>query len=228
MSPQAGWILKEEVVPRLRSSIKAVRCVGAEDAEELIQDGTVMAARMLERNELRGKQVTPGNVAYYTIGHLKSGRRANGLSSVDVMATGTQLNGDSSLKSLSEVVAESEFGDELFELQDVISNDQEDPGTVAARKLDWEVFLSGLSKMEQRVVEFLSAGRTLREAARSVGMSDSGMQNHRRKVAAKLLEFMGTDILKDIVRLPGWRDILNAERELIACRCDRRALTSAA
>ena len=56
MSPQAGWILQEEVVPRLRSSIpRAVRCVGAEDAEELIQDATVIAARLIIRAESLGK-----------------------------------------------------------------------------------------------------------------------------------------------------------------------------
>jgi hypothetical protein len=45
MSPQAGWILQEEVVPRLRSAIpRAVSFVGSEDAEELIQDATAMAA----------------------------------------------------------------------------------------------------------------------------------------------------------------------------------------
>jgi len=64
MSPQAGWILQEEVVPRLRSSIpRAVRCVGAEDAEELIQDATVIATRMIIRAETQGKlgKLTPGN-----------------------------------------------------------------------------------------------------------------------------------------------------------------------
>ena len=56
MSPQASWILQEEVVPRLRSSIpRAVRCVGAEDAEELIQDATVIAAKMISRAESLGK-----------------------------------------------------------------------------------------------------------------------------------------------------------------------------
>ena len=39
MSPQAGWILQEEIVPRLRSAIpRNVNQVGSEDAEELIQD----------------------------------------------------------------------------------------------------------------------------------------------------------------------------------------------
>jgi hypothetical protein len=45
MSPQAGWLLQEQVVPRLRSVIPhAVHCVGCEDAEELIQDATALAA----------------------------------------------------------------------------------------------------------------------------------------------------------------------------------------
>ena len=81
MSPQAGWILQEEVVPRLRSSIpRAVRCVGAEDAEELIQDATVIAAKMIIRAESLGKlgKITPGNFAYYTLQHCKAGRRAMG------------------------------------------------------------------------------------------------------------------------------------------------------
>ena len=90
MSPQAGWILQEEVVPRLRSSIpRAVRCVGAEDAEELIQDATLIAARMIIRAESLGKlgKITPGNFAYYTLQHCKAGRRSTGSSVVDVMAS---------------------------------------------------------------------------------------------------------------------------------------------
>jgi hypothetical protein len=55
MSPKACWILQEEVIPRLRAVIpRSVRCVGSEDAEELIQDATVMAARMIisaEKNQ---------------------------------------------------------------------------------------------------------------------------------------------------------------------------------
>jgi hypothetical protein len=55
MSPQAGSILLEQVVPRLRSAIpRAVRCVGAEDHEELIQDGTAIAAKMLHNAEAAG------------------------------------------------------------------------------------------------------------------------------------------------------------------------------
>ena len=225
MSPQAGWILQAEVVPRLRSAIpRAVRCVGAEDPEELIQDATCMAARMMDRNERQGKIVTPGNVAFYTIQHLKSGRRANGSRSVDVLGSSTQLNGSSRLHSLSEVVSESECGNDIFELQDVITQDTEDPSVVAARKMDWDTLIAGLSEMEALVVEFLCAGKTLREAARKVGLSDSTMQNYRRKIAQKIVEFMGVDILSEIARSPKWKINLNCERESVHCRLERRAV----
>lgn len=230
MSPQAGWILQEEIVPRIAGAVPhSILCVGAEDRQELVCDGITMAAKMVDRLEQQGKldKVTPGNIAYYTLQHLKSGRRANGSSTVDVMASRTQLNSSTRLHSFNEVVAESECGFEIFELQDVISNDHEDPGTVAARKLDWDRFLDQLSHIEQLVVEFLSAGKTLRDVARKVGVSDSTMQSYRRKIAAKALEFLGADVLADIVREPGWRINLDTEREAQACRNERRAYAAA-
>ena len=48
MSPQAGFILQTQVLPRLRSAIpNVVHCVDAEDAQALIQDSIAMAVRML-------------------------------------------------------------------------------------------------------------------------------------------------------------------------------------
>jgi hypothetical protein len=43
---------------------------------------------MLQSVETVGKTVTPGNIAYYAIQHVKSGRRSTGSSIVDVMASG--------------------------------------------------------------------------------------------------------------------------------------------
>ena len=225
MSPQAGWILRDEIAPRIAAVVpRSIQAVGAEDHAELVQDGITMAAKMIDRVEAQGKlgKVTASNIAYYTIQHLKSGRRAGGSSTVDIMATATQLNGSTRLHSLNEVVSESECGNEIFELQDVISNEREDPSTQAARNIDWDAFLAGLSYAEMLVVEFLSAGKSLREAGRKAGLSDSSMQNYRKKVALKLLEAMGADILKDIALTPSWRIGLDCERELMACRADRR------
>ena len=65
MSPQAGEMLLHEVVPRIASAIPiAVSHVGCEDREELVQGGTVMAARILANANRNGKKVTAGNVAY--------------------------------------------------------------------------------------------------------------------------------------------------------------------
>ena len=225
MSPKASWILQEEIVPRLCGAVpQSVRCVGAEDPEELIQDATCMAARMLNRVESQGKlgKVSASNISYYTLQHLKTGRRSNGSSRVDVYGSSTQLNGASKLHSLNEVVSQSECGDEIFELQDVISNDREDPSVQATRKMDWDTFLAGLSKMEQLVVECLCNGRTLRAAGRSVGVGDSTMQTYRRKIAVKILEFMGANIIADSTRQPRWHDNLQATREKQAARLEVR------
>jgi hypothetical protein len=91
MSPQAGAVLVEQIAPRLRSAIPhCVKTVGAEDGEELVQDGIAMAAKMLDTLERKGKQVTPGNVAYYCILHLKSGRRSHSAGRSDVMGSASR------------------------------------------------------------------------------------------------------------------------------------------
>jgi len=156
MSPQTGWLLQEEVVPRLRAVIPyAVRCVGCEDAEELIQDATANAAGIFHRAEAAGKKVAASSVAYYAIQHCKSGRRRVANSRVDALASGTQLDGHTRMHSLDEVVATNEeAGGEIFTFNDVLSNDQEDPSTKASRHLDWESFWAVLSERERVVVLF--------------------------------------------------------------------------
>ena len=43
MSPQAGWILQEEIAPRIAGAVpRSILCVGAEDSQELVQDGIKM------------------------------------------------------------------------------------------------------------------------------------------------------------------------------------------
>lgn len=93
MSPQSCALLLEEIAPRLRSAIpRCVQTIGAEDAEELVQDSIVQAAKMLLSVEKEGKTVTPGNIAYYAILHMKSGRRSSGCGRTDALASSTQLD----------------------------------------------------------------------------------------------------------------------------------------
>jgi hypothetical protein len=105
MSPQAGWLLVNEIVPRLKSSIStSVRPVGCEDLEELVQDGTAIAATMLHSAETQGKQVSHGNIAYYAVQTLKSGRRSTGAHKADPLHAAAQLSGRSRMHSLGEPV----------------------------------------------------------------------------------------------------------------------------
>ena len=222
MSPQAGWILQEEVVPRLRASIpRNVNQIGAEDAEELIQDATVMAAKLMHNVEQQGKSVTPGNIAYYTILHMKSGRRSYGTSTSDALGIGTQLNGRSSVNSLDEPVDEGELG-EVFTVNDVFSQDAEDPGQIAARNLDWQAMVTLLTKREKAIVFCLIEGRTVSDLAVALQVDRSTLQLCKNRLAALILEYMGMDILVEVRRLPGWQNDLNTTREKLACRHERR------
>ena len=221
MSPQAGWILQEEVVPRLKASIpRNVNQVGAEDSEELIQDAIVMAAKLMHTVECQGKTVTAGNIAYYTILHMKSGRRSYGTSTTDACGISTQLNGSTRLSSLEEPSAvDGETGGELLAFHDVLSQDQDDPGMIAARKLDWQALLARLT--EREIVAVL-AGRTVSEVALVFQVSRSAMQLCKNRLVELIQEFMGVDILVEVRRLPGWRNDLNTTREKLACRFERR------
>ena len=222
MSPEAGWLLQEEVVPRLRASIpRNVSQIGAEDPEELIQDSVCTAAKLLHNAENQNKKVTAGNVAYYTILHMKSGRRSTGHSNADVLGSATQLNGRSQTYSFDEPVQIDELGEE-FTVNDVLSLDDEDPGQKAARKMDWEFFLASLSDREKSVVEGLLTGLNGSEIARMFGLDPSTIQYFKQRLGMKILEYMGPDILVEIRRRPGWKNNLNANRERLACRIDRR------
>jgi DNA-directed RNA polymerase specialized sigma24 family protein len=221
MSPHNGWILQEEVVPRLRYSIPyQVNRIGSEDQEELVQDATCMAAKLLDNAEKANKTVTPGNIAYFTILHMKSGRRSYGASTSDVLGTGTQLNGRSQTYSMDEPVQADE-GEE-FTVNDVLSLDDEDPGQKAARKMDWDAFLVRLTVRERDVVKLLLTGLSGSEIARMFGVDPSTVRYFKNRLADKILAFMGPDILIEIRRRPGWKNSLNAERERLACRVDRR------
>ena len=66
MSPQDEHLLLHHVVPRLRSAIRiAVAHVGSEDDAELLQDGTLMAAKILTNAQVKEiKKVKPATYAW--------------------------------------------------------------------------------------------------------------------------------------------------------------------
>ena len=140
----------------------------------------------------------------------------------DVFLTCFQLNGRSLTTSFDEPVhAETELG-EVFTVNDVLSLDDEDPGQKACRKIDWEELLGSLTKRQQLLVECMLAGKNRVQAARSIDVSSWTINYDRTRLAEKIVEFMGADILVTIARIPGWKNNLNANRERLACKGDRR------
>ena len=221
MSSHVDNVLVDEIVPRLRAMIpRSVSQVGHEDYEELVQDSTVMAARILHSAELRGKKVSPGNVAYYAVLHARCGRRSYAAGSPDVLHPKNRMR-HGEPESFDEAVKEDEFGGEPLLLGDVFSNQQEDPATKAARKLDWEQFVSTLNDRGRAVVAALVDGGQLKEVAARFQVSTSTINTTRSQLAVKIREFFGSDILKEIARMPEWKSSLLAQRELLACRVER-------
>ncbi len=221
MSPQTGEMLVNEVVPRLRVLIPhSVSQVGHEDYEELVQDSAVMAVKMLNSAERRGKKVSAGNIAYYTVLHARSGRRSYASGSPDALHPKNRMKlGEP--ESFDVAVKEDECGGDALLLADVFSNSHEDPSTKAARKLDWELFMATLNDRCQAILQTLAEGGQLKEVARQFKVSTSTINTARNQLKAKLLEFFGSNILKEIAQLPQWRSNQLAFREMMACREER-------
>jgi hypothetical protein len=223
MSPESGTLLLEEIAPRLRSAIpRVVTPVGAEDNEELVQDAVFTAARMLDSVERAGKKVTAGNIAYYAILHMKSGRRGRSCGRTDALASTTQLDARSSVLSLEEEVGYDPETDEAIALGDLLASEREDPALAAARDIDWDLFLTTHDYRYGVIVQGLLEGKNFGETASGCGAGFFRIYQLKAKLAADLLAFMGSQVIADSVRIPAWRAHLVADRERIACRADRR------
>jgi len=217
MSPQAGFVLLDKIIPRLKAAIpRTIHAVGCEDVEELVQDGIAIAAKMLHSVELAGKQVTPGNIAYYTIQLLKSGRRSVGNSKTDVLASATQLHGRTQTTSFDLEIPDADSLNDNLTLNDVISNDREDPATLGARNVDWATFCERQPARNQAILFCLATEGNLQDVARRYGVSRSSIQKNKNRLADEVREFMGPDILQECVRTPRWRDNLHVNRERMA------------
>ena len=223
MTAKAGQILAEQIAPRLRAAIpKCVHPVGAEDAEELVQDAIVTAAQMLDAVERNGKTVTPGNIAYYTILHMKSGRRSQCRSRADAMAQGTQLDHKSSVLSMEEEVGYDPELDEAITLGDHLAGNREDPSIAAARNIDWELFIETHDYRYGVIIRGFAQGKHLVDTAKDCGAGYSRLCQLRQKLIEDLRVFMGDDPIADAVRPPLWKASVMADRERAACQSERR------
>ena len=222
MSPQEGELLLRQIVPRIASAIPvAVSAVGCEDVKELLQDGTAMAAKILTRANHNGKRVTAGNVAYYTLQHLKSGRRTVGYSSVDVLASATQLNGRSIVCSIHEEIPMCTETDETVPVSELMSLDYGDPSTKATRKLDWQDFFATQNRKNRRLLAFMAEGCEATEIAGKLKLSRLAVRQRTDQLRQALKAFFGKTVLAEACRQPHWLNDLRAVKEHFACRSER-------
>ncbi len=218
MSPMLEEMLVYEVVPRLRNVARTIPKVGHEDDEEIVQDCTLQAARMMVSAEKAGHPITAGNASYYAAKAARSGRRSYYTGRSDVMSPGCQIDGKARHEWL-DLEIELEFGD-VGTLHDVIAppgyqGQEPDPAEEAARNLDWESFLASHPPRHRIAILVLVEGGTMREAGKRCGLKDSGAHNLKRRIAADLIEFFGEDVIRrllDGVR-PGWESDLRTVRD---------------
>ena len=218
MSPEAGTVLLEEIAPRLKGAVHHIKPVGCEDVEELFQDGLCMAAHLLEANARNRKQVPPSSVAYYTILHLKSGRRSHSAARTDVMGSGTQLDGKTAVLSVETEVGYDPETMEAIRLGEFLSCPHDDPSTKACRNLDWDEFIDTHDYRYGVLLKDMAEGKDVLSRSREWGTKYSQVRVLKEKMEAELREHMGPDAVTDAVRRPVWFGDLHAERERAACR----------
>jgi hypothetical protein len=229
MSPTLGTMLVNEVVPRLRATVRSVRPIGHEDSEELLADMTANAAKMMVSAENSGKKFTAGNIAYYAGRAARSGKRSTGYSCCDVLAPGTQLSGRVRHECLdgdpngTSCMPSPDGADAPDGLHEIIwaggHAAPADPSDEAARNIDWQEFLTSHHPRYRVVITILARGGTMREASRCFGISDAAACGLKKRLARDLVEHFGNEVIRrllDGIR-PSWESDLRAGRERHAC-----------
>ena len=222
MTPMMETMLVKEVVPRIRAAARTIPKIGCEDDDEIVQDATLMAARMMVSAENAGHPITAGNASYYAVKAARSGRRSYYSGRSDVFSPGCQIDGKARHEPMDAEI-EFETGD-FGTLHDVIApfdvEDHEfDPSEEAARNLDWEAFLAAHPPRHRTVILVLVQGGTMREAGKRCGLRDSAALNLKRRIAADLIEFFGEAAIRrllDGIR-PSWDAGLQASRQRHLC-----------
>lgn len=215
------YYLLHEVAPRLRAGIgSSIPRASGEDDSELLQDGMVIALGLLRSAQVKSKQVTAGNVAYYTIKNLRAGRRSTGFRKNDPLHPAAQLNG-CRVYSLDEPVP-TENGEDLT-LSEVLDSRAEDPSVEAGRRLDWQGLLHKLDDVAKAILRALADGSELTRLVSPLKLSRSSLQTRKEKLATLIREYLGEDILAQVQEGPSWRNGLEATREKLASRWARQA-----
>ena len=210
LDPNEEFILRE-VQPRLKRSIAtSVPRVGCDDPEELLQDGLVIAFRMLRNARRDGKRASAGTISHYTLATLRTGRRSTGVHRNDVMNPAAQLSGHFRVHSFDEMVTSGYFSDEPLTLGEVVACKQSDPATEAAREIDWQELIETLDALAKEVLAALLSGTELTRLVPRLKRSRSALQRDKCRLAALIRKHLGEDILLQVQERSPWQNSITA------------------
>ena len=205
MSPATQQLFMQQIAPILMAAVpRAVAPVGAEDADELVQDAMATACDAVDRLERRGKRIIPRSVAYYAIQRLKSGRRSTGSGRTDVMSPGCRLDGNCSVVSMDEPLRAGDDGEEPT-LGDAIAGRGDDPSQMAVRNADWSEFMGGLDRAQQYIVWATAEGESVNDQAARLKVSPPSVCQRRHTIGRRARQFWGDTVLADAQAQPLWR-----------------------
>ena len=170
--------------------------------------------------EAKGKQVSPGNIAYYTLKHLRAGRRSTGFRKNDALHPASKLH-HCRVYSLEGSVATEDGEDVAF--SEILASPTDDPAIEAGRRLDWQGLLHKLDDVPKAILRTLADGSELTRLVSPLKLSRSALQSRKERLATRIRECLGEDILRQVQELPGWRYGLEATREKLARRWGRQA-----
>jgi len=191
-----------EVVPIIATTVpRTCRTLGAEDAEELVQDTVAAACQAVHDLEQRGKPVVPKSVVWFAVQRAESGRRSTSAGRTDAMSPGCALDGNAQITSMDAPLPDCDN----VSLHDVLSGRNDDPGDAAVRRLDWDQFMAGLDARENYVVQSTAVGSRGLDQARALGVSAPRIVQLKRGVAEKARQFWGDEVIADAVHVPQWK-----------------------
>jgi DNA-binding CsgD family transcriptional regulator len=215
-------MLTKKILPLIAGAIGrgAVRPTGCEDFEELKAEGCAMAAAMLDSTEARGKTVTPGNIAYFAIQSLRSGRRSGYAGNCCVLSAGAQIAGNVTVMSMDEPLGIDDDDEELT-LHSALAAPGEDAGMEAGRHLDWADVMPTLDERRKAILAATAAGQGPNEIAQRLGVSSPRAFQLRGSIGNFIQDAWRTNGIAEVATPPAWRAGMRAASERRSARAER-------
>ena len=140
------------------------------------------------------------------------------------MGVGTQLDANSSVVSFEEEVGWDPELDAPITLGELLASEHEDPSMVAARNVDWGVFIQTYDYRYGLMIKGSLEGQSLKAIAERSEHLYASLYGLKEKLAEDVREYLGGEALAESVKMPRWKASIARDREKTACRADRRRL----